>query len=183
MKVLVCGSRHFNDRELLERVLGGYPITELIEGEARGADTLAREWAEARGIPVQRYPADWNTYGKRAGPIRNSQMLREGCPDMVVAFRGPNSRGTRNMIDIAITTGVPVKICNILMQPVKIVEDKKWEGMWRLKWEDGVLSEDFYNKTRANDILLNYAEYRRCMAMCGESNPNSRARPRTRASR
>lgn len=113
MRVLVCGSRHFNDSKLLEEVLNGYPITTVIEGEARGADTLSRIYAEHRGIPVERYPADWNLYGKRAGPIRNTAMLTKGKPDMCVAFRGPNSRGTQNMIDQAQKAGVETRIIDI----------------------------------------------------------------------
>lgn len=46
------------------------------------------------------------------------------------------------------------------MEPIEIVEDTKYPNMWRLKWEDGVLSADCYNLTRANDILNNYDEYR-----------------------
>lgn len=45
-------------------------------------------------------------------------------------------------------------------EPVKLRQDTKYLSMYRLEWEDEVLSEDFYNKTRANDILKNYAEYR-----------------------
>lgn len=46
------------------------------------------------------------------------------------------------------------------MKPTKIVEHKKYQGMYYLVWEDGVKSQDFYNLTRANDILKNYDEYR-----------------------
>jgi hypothetical protein len=81
-------------------------IDVLIEGEAPGADTLAREWATEQGIPVERYPADWNRHGKAAGPIRNRRMLVEGKPDLVVAF--PGGRGTANMISQAEAAGVKV---------------------------------------------------------------------------
>ncbi len=113
MRVLVCGSRHFEDKELMADVLKQYPITEIIEGEARGADRLSRDWAVENGIPVERFPADWELYGKRAGPIRNSRMLKEGKPEMVVAFRGPESRGTQNMIDQAMKAGVEVHVIDI----------------------------------------------------------------------
>lgn len=114
MKVLVCGSRHFNDYSLLERTLDEYPITTVIEGEARGADKLSAVYAESRDIPVERYPADWGKYGTRAGPIRNSQMLKEGKPEFVVAFRGPNSRGTQNMIDQSLRAGVEVRVIDFI---------------------------------------------------------------------
>lgn len=101
MKVLVSGSRHFQDKEKMEGVLKGFEISCIIEGEARGADRLAREYAERQGIPVMSFPAKWDLYGKAAGAIRNTEMLRVGQPDLVVAFRAPDSRGTKNMIDQA----------------------------------------------------------------------------------
>jgi hypothetical protein len=113
MKVLVCGSRHFQDYELLKRTLDAYTITSIVEGEARGADLLGRRYGEENGLPVYRFPADWNQYGRRAGPIRNAQMVREGRPDMVIAFLAPNSRGTQNMIDQATKAEIPVRIIDI----------------------------------------------------------------------
>lgn len=112
MKVLVCGSRHFNDYKLLERTLDDYPITCIIEGEARGADTLARIYGEARNREVLAVPADWGRYGKRAGSVRNGEMLKL-LPDMVIAFRGPNSRGTQNMINQARKAGVETVVIDV----------------------------------------------------------------------
>ena len=105
-RLLVCGGRNFTNRQLLDSVLdnflwGSGSIDVVIEGEARGADTLAREWAESRGIPIEPYPAKWGLYGKRAGPIRNQQMLDEGKPTYGIAFfdRPQNeSRGTADMV-------------------------------------------------------------------------------------
>lgn len=113
MRVLVCGSRHFNDYEKLKEVLDGFGITTVIEGEARGADRLSRVYAERQGISVLPFPAQWDKHGKAAGPIRNKQMLAEGNPELVVAFRGPNSRGTQNMIDQATKAGVEVIIHDV----------------------------------------------------------------------
>lgn len=113
MKVLVCGSRHFQDYNLLKETLNEYNITTIIEGEARGADLMARRYAEERGIVVSAFPAQWSTYGNSAGPIRNKQMLVEGKPELVVAFRGPNSRGTQNMINQSLKAGVEVRIVDV----------------------------------------------------------------------
>lgn len=109
MRVLVCGGRGFYDWRLLEKTLGELEITDVIHGAASGADMLAHQWAFYNTIRMHPYPADWEKYGKAAGPLRNKQMLDEGKPDLVVAFIGPGSKGTRNMVDQAKKAGVPVK--------------------------------------------------------------------------
>lgn len=78
----------------------------IIAGGAPGADTVAEEWARENGCLVEVFPADWNTHGKSAGFIRNSQMLKEGKPDLVMAF--PGGKGTRMMCDLAEKAGVRV---------------------------------------------------------------------------
>lgn len=106
MRVLVCGGREYNKREHLYAVLDTVGITTLIHGAAPGADTLADDWAKARGIPRLPYEADWKRLGKRAGPVRNLLMLQEGRPELVVAF--PGGDGTANMVSVAAKAGVPV---------------------------------------------------------------------------
>jgi hypothetical protein len=112
-KVLVCGSRDWLDREPI-RVwlckLHDWGFDTLIEGEARGADTIAREEAEKLGFTVLKFPADWDKYHKAAGPIRNKQMLVEGKPDLVIAFSKDiqNSKGTKNMIQQADSNKPPI---------------------------------------------------------------------------
>lgn len=113
MRVLVCGSRHFNDYSLLEKTLDELDITEVIHGAARGADTLGGLYAERHKIPIRSFPADWNLHGKAAGPIRNTKMLVEGKPELVVAFMADESRGTKNMVDQATKAGVEVKVIKI----------------------------------------------------------------------
>ena len=109
MRILVCGGRNFSDVRMLYDVLDGLKpqIDVLIHGDAKGADRLAGGWAIANKIPVKKYPADWDTYGKTAGYIRNKRMLDEGKPDLVLAFRG--GAGTRNMINTAQRQNVKVK--------------------------------------------------------------------------
>jgi Protein of unknown function (DUF2493). len=115
MIVLVCGSRDWAEPEFLWRVLDAHhrakPITLLIEGEAPGADTMARQWAEDRGVPFAPYPANWDKFGKAAGPIRNAEMLASGKPQLVIAFAHDldKSRGTRDMVTKARAAGVHIK--------------------------------------------------------------------------
>lgn len=116
MRVLVCGSRDFTDREQLYRILDMLipAIEVVIEGEARGADIMAREWAEEREIICIPFPADWKHYGLAAGPIRNRQMLVEGKPDMVVAFPSKllhNTKGTNDMVKQSRTAKIPTMVC------------------------------------------------------------------------
>jgi hypothetical protein len=103
VKVLVCGGRSFERYKLLNDTLQAIhaerPITSIIQGGARGADTLAREWAEGRGIPHKTYMANWALYGPKAGLIRNVEMLAHSDPDLVVAF--PGGDGTSHMVKIA----------------------------------------------------------------------------------
>ena len=106
-RVLVCGSHDFNDYNLLATKLDevrdrlGDVSMRVISGAARGADSLAAKWAQQRGVPCDEYPADWDRHGKSAGYRRNEQMLTEGDPHLVVAFPQGESRGTRQMMDIA----------------------------------------------------------------------------------
>lgn len=110
MIFLVCGGRDFADKSRLEDALDRLHtkvgITKIIAGKANGADRMATNWAWARGIAWQEFPADWDNHGKAAGPIRNQQMLDEGKPEGVVAF--PGGTGTADMIRRARKAGLTV---------------------------------------------------------------------------
>jgi len=98
-RILVCGGRDYADREALWEFLDNYSppaITAIISGMARGADTLAAEWAITYGVVLRPFPANWREHGKAAGAIRNQQMIDEGMPDVVVAF--PGGVGTADMV-------------------------------------------------------------------------------------
>jgi hypothetical protein len=107
MKILVCGGRYYNNANFMNATLNGFGhISEIIEGGASGADSLANIYADLHGIPVNQFKADWKKHGRAAGPIRNKQMLEESHPDLVVAFEG--GKGTANMINQARSLGVTV---------------------------------------------------------------------------
>lgn len=101
---LICGGREFKDSLLLYETLDrlcrerGRPDL-IVHGDARGADRMAGQWARERNIKVEAVSADWNRYGKKAGPIRNQKMLDLYCPDLIIAF--PGGSGTNNMILIS----------------------------------------------------------------------------------
>lgn len=72
-----------------------------------GADRLAGEWAGSRGYTVQAFPAQWEQFGKSAGPRRNLEMIRtEPIPVCAVAF--PGGRGTADMIRNIEHAGIPL---------------------------------------------------------------------------
>jgi hypothetical protein len=110
LRLLVCGGRDFDQRavayDILNRVHAKRRVVLVIHGAARGADTIARDWATIRGIRQRACPADWERLGRRAGPIRNQQMLDQEHPDGVLAF--PGSTGTADMVARARRFGIPV---------------------------------------------------------------------------
>lgn len=112
MKILVCGSRIWTSYERIAEVLGRYfPISEIIHGGCVGADAMAGDYAKATDTKCTVYPADWNRYGKAAGPIRNRLMLDQK-PNLVIAFHEEidKSKGTRDCYEEAIRRGIPVHL-------------------------------------------------------------------------
>jgi hypothetical protein len=112
MKVLVCGSRHYQNYQRILACIRGLDVSLVIAGGCRGADTLAVLAARECGFRYVEYPADWQRFGRSAGPIRNQKMLDSGKPDFVLAFHEDltSSRGTRDMLSRAILSGIPYKV-------------------------------------------------------------------------
>lgn len=123
MRILVCGGRYYTDRDAVYRWLDkNTPRTEpdeygndmpagvtIIHGKCpTGADSFADDWAVVNWCGIEEYPADWNTYRKAAGPIRNQRMIDEGKPDKAVAFPGGN--GTADMVRRLKKAGIPVDV-------------------------------------------------------------------------
>ncbi len=100
MKFAILGTRTFNDYELMKRSLADLTGVELvISGGAPGADTLAKRWANENGIEFIEFIADWDKYGKAAGPIRNEFIIK-ACTH-VACFWDGKSPGSKNAIDLA----------------------------------------------------------------------------------
>lgn len=113
MTVLVCGSRTWTDRAIIAAAVAKLPRdTVIIHGGARGADTIAGQEANRRGLTVIVYPADWQRYGRSAGVQRNAHMLTDGKPDRVLAFAVDlaTARGTADMVRRALAAGLPCDI-------------------------------------------------------------------------
>lgn len=113
-KILVCGGRFYADRDKVYSILDAEIAARqdceivIIHGAARGADTLASDYAVEHLIKQLSFPADWGTYGRSAGYYRNLQMLEEGEPDLIIAF--PGGVGTQMMIELARRVKVQTKV-------------------------------------------------------------------------
>lgn len=101
-RLLFYGSRTWTDRSAIEKAMDdaitryGRDNITIIHGGANGADKIAGEVARSRGVKVEVHPADWNRYGKRAGMVRNEEMVKSGV-DAAFGFRSAGaSPGTDN---------------------------------------------------------------------------------------
>jgi len=111
--VLVCGDRNWVSWMAIRRRLLGLPRDAvIIHGDRRGADSIAEAEAICLGFKVQAYLADQKRFGHVAGLIRNTEMLTEGCPDLVLAFHNDlsKSEGTRDIVRKAVALGIPVEV-------------------------------------------------------------------------
>lgn len=117
--LLVAGSRDFNDYDLLSSTIDKLLSNQqdkkivIIEGEARGADTLAKKYAEGKGYEVIPFPANWKAFGKRAGFMRNAEMHyalskyeHRGC----VCFWNGKSKGTTHNFKLAYKYNNPIRV-------------------------------------------------------------------------
>lgn len=108
MKVIIAGSRTINKpsviREAMEK--SQFNITEVVCGGARGVDFVGKILALSHGIPVKKFPADWEGYGKRAGHIRNAQMA--DYADALILVWDGKSRGSANMLKTAKERGLKI---------------------------------------------------------------------------
>ena len=105
-RVVVAGCRDYNNYFLLSRELKkliknldkDHEII-IVSGGASGADSLGEKFAKKHNLKIEKYPAEWDKYGRSAGPIRNYKMAQ--VADLVVVFWDGKSRGTKNMIECA----------------------------------------------------------------------------------
>lgn len=111
-KVVISGSRSITDRKVIKKILDRCLSDGIIDTEAviihggceSGVDQYADWWAKRRDLRVQEVPADWDTHGKAAGPIRNRQMIT--LADLLIAIWDGNSRGTKSTILAAADKGI-----------------------------------------------------------------------------
>lgn len=114
MKIIIAGGRDFDNYEILKEymdhaisLLGSSKVT-IISGAARGADSLGELYAEENNFDIERFPAEWEKYGKGAGFKRNNQMADHA--DALIAFWDGESRGTQHMINTAKKKQIQVRV-------------------------------------------------------------------------
>ena len=115
MKILISGSRVYANRHKIHNVLSVLPFdTVIIHGDCRGADKLSGSVATELGMTVDSYPADWNQYGRAAGPIRNQKMLDNNDIEKAIIFHEnlQESKGTKDMVSRLKKKGIPIDIYN-----------------------------------------------------------------------
>jgi hypothetical protein len=137
LRILITGSRDWNDRRLIRNVLDsigyryGFDGLVIVHGACpTGADALADEWAGDNadlGVTVDRHPAQWQQHGKKAGPLRNAEMVALGA-DVCLAFLNPctkhpgqplhGSHGTDGCLRLARDAGIPVRRFGVTWEPV-----------------------------------------------------------------
>lgn len=107
-RILVTGSRDWDDEALIRRILHHFVHSDnvLVSGACpTGADEIAERWWKIEGGVVEQHPADWSTHGKRAGYVRNAEMVNLGA-DVCVAFIKNESKGVTMTADLAEKSGI-----------------------------------------------------------------------------
>ncbi len=115
--LLIAGSRNYTDRDTFNRVTEEYidsedAFTVIVAGGAAGADELAKDYALEHGLQYIEFPADWEKYGRAAGPKRNDEMVKfiKEKNGRALYFWDGESKGTKQCIESARKNGIDVTI-------------------------------------------------------------------------
>lgn len=125
LRVIIAGSRDFDDfpklmnscTNILSKITEQHNDLDkirIVSGAARGADRLGEQYAKVVGYEVSRFPADWDTFGRAAGYVRNTEMAKYAIADgnygVLIAFWDGKSKGTKHMIDLADKNGLEAHV-------------------------------------------------------------------------
>lgn len=117
-KIVIAGCRDFNNYDLakqhidfcINNIKKKYELV-FVSGGCKGADLLGERYAKENDYALEIHPANWEKYGKAAGPIRNKKMA-EDC-DYAICFWNGKSKGTKSMINYARMLNKPIRIKKI----------------------------------------------------------------------
>ena len=109
-KIAIVGSRKYQHIHKIKRAIEFFSHydCEIVSGGAYGVDTIAETFAKEFGIPATIFPADWDAYGKRAGAMRNKQIV--DYADVIIAFWDGQSKGTQITVGMAKRAGKKVLV-------------------------------------------------------------------------
>ncbi len=112
MKLIIAGSRNITDIDIvLKALITLVPLNrvkEVVSGTARGVDKLGERWAQTMKVPIKKFPANWDKFGKSAGYRRNEEMAQYA--DALLAIWDGESKGTKHMIDLANKYGLKIYV-------------------------------------------------------------------------
>ena len=115
MKTIIAGSRTVTDERIVFTAIdaSGFAgqISQVVSGGCRGPDMIGERWAMAKHIPIKRFPAEFDRYGPKAGPMRNRSMAEYvGAHGALIIVWDGKSRGSASMIDYARAFGLRIYI-------------------------------------------------------------------------
>ena len=129
-KVIIAGGRDFSDYEFLKLTMDHLlsNITSeigIVCGMAKGADLLGKRYANEKGYKVFCFPADWSSFGKSAGFVRNEEMAQNA--DALVAFWNGKSRGTQHMSKTAERYKLTIRVKNYIQLYLEVYDASSYE--------------------------------------------------------
>ena len=116
IKLAIVGGRYFSDYNKFKIIVSehikdiGVP-NEIISGGAIGVDTMAEKYANENNIPIIVFKPDWNKYGKKAGILRNTDIIEASTH--VLALPCKQSIGTYDSINKAKKLNKELTIVNV----------------------------------------------------------------------
>lgn len=106
MKQFVCGSRTITDKEwiyskiencITHLLCTDYSNITILEGSAKGVDSIAKQWAIEHNIPVIEYLPDYEKYHNKACYKRNEAMAAN-CDFMLDLWTGESTDSLHDIL-------------------------------------------------------------------------------------
>lgn len=125
MRIIIAGSRGVSREQVVDAIERcpwiGFAST-IISGTAKGADSFGEEWAQANGVKIEYFAANWAKYKRAAGPKRNADMA-DHSQGLIAVWDG-KSRGTKNMIEEASKRGLRILLANTETRKIESTDAK-----------------------------------------------------------
>ena len=113
MKIAIVGSRSLTDIPLDQYV--PREAEEIVSGGAKGVDSLAAEYAKAKGLKITELLPQYEKYGRVAPIVRNKEIV--DCADKIIVFWDGCSKGAASVIRYAEKIKKPLQVIRINKAP------------------------------------------------------------------